>query len=105
MHSIIREFPSKLFYNNLLTDDDSIKLRETSDDFKIFAILKQYYRRVVFFDILDSYDNEDELSKSNKFEAQFTFRLIRTLIMQLDQESVGLGPLKGKIGIVTPYKG
>ena len=40
MHSIIREFPSKLFYNNLLTDDDSIKLRETSDDFKIFAILK-----------------------------------------------------------------
>lgn len=54
---------------------------------------------------MDSNDKDDELSKANIFEAEFTFVLIKALLKLTNLEKEGISSFKNQIGIVTPYKG
>jgi superfamily I DNA and/or RNA helicase len=54
MHSTIRKFPSKHFYDDLLTDDPSVEGREKMDEFNDFEILSTHFSRIVFFDLINS---------------------------------------------------
>jgi hypothetical protein len=40
----------------------------------------------VFFDLIDSNDKDEELSKCNTFEAEFTFVLIKALLKLSNME-------------------
>jgi len=40
-------------------------------------LLSQYYKRVVFYDLAYSVESDNNMSKKNDAEADFTFDLIR----------------------------
>ena len=108
MHSIIRAFPSFHFYENKLEDHQSVKDREDIEkypEFEAFDVLQQHFSRIVFFDLTYSEESQEDSSKNNVDEAKFTFHLIRSFIYLCGNEETGLDNLKGKIGLVTPYKG
>ena len=102
MHSHIRTFPSYKFYNNLITDDDSVLNRgplpvliQNLESSKLFA-------RVNFLDLPKSQESIDETSKTNTDEARYTLALLQTFLDSLCSGSSG--NLKGRVGIITPYK-
>lgn len=60
MHSTIRKFPSKHFYEDKLTDDPSVQKRESMDEFNDFDILSTHFSRIVFFDLINSQESSDD---------------------------------------------
>jgi superfamily I DNA and/or RNA helicase len=76
MHPHIRSFPSKMFYNDLITDDKSVMSRgplpvliQNLESSKLFA-------RVNFLDLPKSQESVDETSKTNQDEARYTMALL-----------------------------
>jgi superfamily I DNA and/or RNA helicase len=57
MHSTIRKFPSKHFYDDLLTDSPTVLTREKMDEFNDFDILSGHFSRIVFFDLINSQES------------------------------------------------
>ncbi len=58
----------------------------------------------MFFDLLNSQETLAETSKSNYEEAQFILNLIIQLKKLARDNQNGFAALRGKIGIITPYK-
>ena len=77
---------------------------EEFPEFEVFNILQQHFSRLVFYDLSYSEESKEEESKSNIHEAKFTFHLIRSFIYLCGNEAIGLDNLKGKIGLITPYR-
>lgn len=78
MHPSIRQFPSDQFYNGALRDCKEILSREKEcQDLPKVNLLSKYYKRVVFFDLLYSAESDNNLSKRNDAESDFTFKLIQ----------------------------
>ena len=59
-------------------------------------------QKMVFFDLLNSLESTDETSKTNRDEALFTLNLIQFISQSFADND--LSQLKGRIGIITPYK-
>lgn len=102
MYPPIRKFPSDAFYEGRITDGDSVLNREL--EASILSLTK-HFSRVVFFDLVKAREEKIDLSKTNYAEALFTFNLVRTIVTLSGNGKYGLSTLKGKIGVVTPYKG
>ena len=77
MFPTIRKFPSDAFYEGKINDGDSVLTRELD---KAMNNLAAHFSRVVFFDIRSSVEKQLDLSRVNITEANFTFKLIETLI-------------------------
>lgn len=72
------------------------------------ANLSKLLRRVAFFDLTNSSETVQDRSKCNPDESLFTVNLIKTLVSLSahgnSHSQKGLGPLSGKIAVITPYK-
>jgi len=98
MHEIIREFPNNQFYEGKITDDPSVALRVVDDN-------KGAIQRLRFYNL--EYTTWSEgMSKSNIKEAEFVTNLFIEQLMLKGNGSFyrGLEKIKGKVGIITPYK-
>jgi len=70
MHPSIRKYPSKQFYDDLIRDHESVKRRKLSSSIKNLAGV--FGTRMIFFDLKDSSESVDNMSKFNMDEAEFT---------------------------------
>ncbi len=102
MFPTIRQYPSNAFYEGKIKDGDSVLTRELSLTIENLA---KNFGRVVFFDLINSREQIQDLSKVNLSESKFTFNLIQSLITLSGNAKQGLSSLKKNIGVVTPYKG
>ena len=73
MHPLIREFPSKVFYDNAITDGKNVTRRDLDIEMKF---LSEKLRRVSFFDLPKSAESVDTRSKFNRDEVNFTLALV-----------------------------
>jgi len=98
------------FYGGELLDGDSVSDRKLDPEIEVLA---NKYPRVMFFDLLDSTESQNNTSsKRNLFEAIFTQELVKYFEKQVNQllyedeetNKVVERSLKDRIGIVTPYK-
>lgn len=100
------------FYENKIRDDNSIFTREVPQCLKY---VQKHMQSMVFFDLVSSQETLAETSKSNYDEALFTLHLIQLLRELIFHHSGkracsmrggenGFEELRGKIGIITPYK-
>ena len=96
MHSEIRFFPSKQFYEEKIRDDQSISERTLPSYLDHF---KDHLNRIVFFDLLNSQESKSDTSKTNLDEAIFTAQLI-----ELINGGSSSFELKSKLGVISPYK-
>ncbi|GFR25052.1 probable helicase senataxin [Trichonephila clavata] len=85
MHSEISHFPSKHFYDNLLTTAPQIDIQY--NDFPVFPY--------VVYDILDSQESSSSNSKTNSNEALVIVKICSELLRLNSHIS---------IGIITPYQ-
>ena len=77
MFPSIRLFPSNQFYDGLITDHESILSRGLP---KYLHNLETFFReRMIFFDIQCSTEANDDKSKCNKEEVEFTLRLVELI--------------------------
>jgi len=60
-------------------------------------------RRTVFFDLTNSTESKQEMSRCNPDEVKFTLALVKCIKLICCQDK-SFKPLTGKIAIVTPYK-
>jgi len=85
MHPVIREFPSKAFYENKIIDDRSVKERY-ENDLLYPVILKEVGKKLphlAFFDLSYSEEEANSVSKVNYAEARFVGLLIENLVGHL----------------------
>ena len=101
MHPSIRKFPSRQFYDNQISDHDSVRRRKLSSSLQRMADL--FKNRLIFFDIKDSKESTDDRSKSNTDEAEFTRQLIEFIAFN-STNSGTLKAIAGSIGVISPYK-
>jgi len=94
MHPMIREFPSKHFYDDKLKDGENTL---SSSYTKVFHSDPKF-APFVFFDV-DSKNENKGHSLTNKIEADFILNLITRF-----QNQYGSKELFEKLGIITPYK-
>lgn len=66
MNPVIRQFPSSTFYDNKITDDNSIFTREIAHSIRK---VQRHFAPTVFFDLANSQETLAETSKSNTEEA------------------------------------
>ncbi|XP_028801319.1 helicase sen1 [Neltuma alba] len=97
MHPLIREFPSRYFYQGRLTDSESVANLPDEAYYKD-PLLRPY----LFFDISHGRESHKggSVSYQNIHEAQFCLRLYEHL--QKTLKSLGIGKIT--VGIITPYK-
>jgi superfamily I DNA and/or RNA helicase len=76
MHPMIRAFPSRTFYENRITDDSSISQRVLDP---MLQAMSNVFQPLVFFDLVNSQESQEETSKTNREEASFTLNLIQHL--------------------------
>lgn len=101
MHPSIRKFPSDQFYDGLIHDHESIMARQLPPQLQDLA---QFFgSRMIFFDVQHAIETVDDKSKCNYGEAEFTQRLVE-LIAHSAAERGSLKPIKGQIGVISPYK-
>lgn len=96
----IRKFPSFVFYEDKIEDSQVVKSRGLDAAMKTLA---DHLSRVVFFDLCKSREEVKDFSRINLIEAEFAYNLVKTLY-DLTSDTMQ-SKLKGKIGLVTPYKG
>lgn len=96
MHPEISGFPSKQFYEKRLKNHQSVWGLEFEK--KHSQLLDRYPKRVNFFDVKSKEESEYS-SKINRGEAKQTKALIESLC-----KLMGVTSLKGRVGIITPYK-
>lgn len=96
MHPQIRDFPSRYFYQNRLSDSDSVAKRPDEIYYKD-PLLKPY----IFYDITHGRESHrgGSVSYQNIHEAQFALQLYEHL-----QKFVKAAGMKVSVGIITPYK-
>jgi len=99
MDPMIREFPSNTFYEGRITDSDSIATRTIST---LVQAMGRVFQKLAFFDLLNSCESQDETSKTNREEVCFILNLLSMLFNKL--AGGNMSHLKGRIGIITPYK-
>ena len=97
----IRQFPGNQFYDGLITDHESILKRALPPH--LVNIEKFFKSRMVFIDVQDTMETNNGMSKCNKYEAEFTKRLVEVLAT-LSTSQRGLKALAGSIGVISPYK-
>lgn len=102
MHPTIRKFPSDVFYSGQITDGEIISTRSLD---QVITNLSKHFRQVVFFDLINSEESVQDLSKINVMEAVFTYQLLRSLVVQSESQLDGLKVFKNRIAVVAPYKG
>ncbi|KAL1540501.1 helicase sen1-like [Salvia divinorum] len=97
MHPHIRDFPSRHFYQDRLTDSESV-VNLPDEKYYKDPLLRPY----IFFDISHGRESHrgSSVSYQNTQEAQFCVRLYEHL--QKSIKSLGIG--KVSVGIITPYK-
>jgi len=98
MDPLIREFPSKQFYNGIIKDDPSISQRQVQDGSGSVS-------RLCFYN-LEYTKCQGGISKFNEKEAEFVTQLFMesTLLRGKMNFEAGLKEIEGKVGIITPYK-
>lgn len=101
MHPSIRKFPSKQFYDNQISDHESVTRRKLSAPLQALAEL--FKTRLIFFDIKDSRETTDDRSKCNMDEAEFTKQLVEFIAFNSTKTGT-LKAIAGSIGVITPYK-
>lgn len=81
MEPLIREFPSKQFYEGRLQDDPSISQRSSLLlGKKTLSHLQSMLGTMMFHDLTFSQEDSSETSKSNNDEAEFVCKLIKKAI-------------------------
>jgi len=100
MHPLIRDFPSRAFYDGKITDGDNVVTRRLDNEMTNLAKLA---RRVAFFDLLRSRESVSDKSKINNDETKFTLALVKCITL-IASPVRGFRALAGKIAVVTPYK-
>ncbi|XP_057823525.2 uncharacterized protein LOC131035819 isoform X2 [Cryptomeria japonica] len=96
MHPQIRDFPSRYFYQNRLSDSESVSRRPDEIYYKD-PLLRPY----LFYDITHGRESHrgGSVSYQNVHEAQFALQLYEHL-----QRVAKSACIKVSVGIITPYK-
>lgn len=98
MNPLISEFPRHIFYDGKLLDGQHVLESDFGDPLKTIIRIKfPYIQPFCIFD-LDSKEEREGTSLSNKSEAQLVLQLYRTL----ERETDGL-LAKSRVAIITPY--
>lgn len=106
MHPQIRQFPSDQFYEGQLVDDKSIMQRVPDNTLKKLEN-NLNLQPTMFFNLNYSRESQNETSKQNPDEVNFIRELLYVLARQLSESryhAYDLSKLKGRIGIISPYK-
>ncbi len=98
MHPVISAFPRHIFYGGMLLDGPNVQQPGFGGELKdIIAKKFPHFRQFNILDI-DSKEERDGTSLSNRDEAELVLHLYRTL----DQESEGV-VAQTRVAIITPY--
>ena len=98
MNPVISEFPRHIFYKGMLLDGPNVQQPDFGGSLKTMIRLKfPYLQPFNIFD-LDSKEERDGTSLSNKHEALLVLQLYRTL----DRETDGM-VAKTRVAVITPY--
>ena len=98
MNPAISEFPRHIFYDGMLADGPNVQQPDFGGKLKASIRMKfPYVQPFTFFD-LDSKEERDGTSLSNKQEAELALQLYRTI----DRETEGL-LIKSRVAVITPY--
>lgn len=105
MHSQISKFPSDQFYKSKLMDHQSVVIRDLPIHILNLSTRREHISRTIFFDLQKSKDEKSEnYSTFNMGEVEFTERLFKVLVTMGSCEYQNFKDMRGKIGIITPYK-
>ena len=98
MNPVISEFPRHIFYEGMLLDGPNVQEPDFGGNLK--TAIKYKFPHVQPFTIfdLDSKEERDGTSLSNKAEAQ----LVLQLYQSLDKETDGM-LAKSRVAVITPY--
>jgi len=98
MHPGISEFPRHIFYKGMLLDGLNVRRPDFGGELKDIITRKfPHFRPFNMLD-LDSKEERDGTSLSNRDEAELVLHLYRTI----DQESEGL-VAQTRVAVITPY--
>lgn len=98
MHPVISEFPRHIFYKGMLLDGPNVQKPDFGGELKDVITRKfPHFRPFNMLD-LDSKEERDGTSLSNRDEAELVLHLYRTI----DQESEGL-LAQTRVAVITPY--
>lgn len=95
MHSNIRKFASRQFYDDRLKDAPVILERPFPEYIK-----RLQNKNMFFFDIPYSTEKSVDASYENRAEAEFAMAFIEKLIRKLDRSQTN----EAAIGLITPYR-
>jgi len=99
MHPVISAFPRHIFYGGMLLDGPNVQHSDFGGELKDVITKKfPHFRQFNMLDI-DSKEERDGISLSNRDEAELVLHLYRTL----DQESEGIVAAQTRVAIITPY--
>jgi len=99
MHPVISEFPRHIFYRGMLLDGPNVQKPDFGGELKDIITKKfPHFRQFNMLD-LDSREERDGTSLSNRDEAELVLHLYRTI----DHESEGLVAAQTRVAIITPY--
>ena len=120
MDPLISRFPNEQFYSKCLFDDISVSKRDEDEDFQksLIGIVKAQFGPVKFHDLKDSKELKKDSSKANISEVEFIVQALRDIIQIFNQKVFDgqkfgssqyfdkmRAEMKGRIGIITPYRG
>jgi len=98
MHPVISAFPRHIFYGGMLLDGPNVQSPDFGGELKDVITTKfPHFQQFNMLD-LDSKEERDGTSLSNRDEAELVLHLYRTI----DQESEGL-VAQTRVAIITPY--
>lgn len=98
MHPFLREFPSKRFYNGMLTDGPSVMDRVARVCTNVYA--RPCFQPFVLYDVSNSREEDMSGSKYNRVEAQFCVELCANLF----ETCADVRKQRWTVGFVSPYK-
>ncbi|OQR89553.1 ATP-dependent helicase [Thraustotheca clavata] len=98
MHPFLREFPSKCFYNGILTDGPVIATRLHTLGMEVYK--HPCFQPFVLYDIESNERNASGGSKLNETEAQFGIEMVENLMSSIRL----VAKKQWTIGFISPYK-
>lgn len=98
MHPFLREFPSKRFYNGLLTDGPSVMERVQRTCSRIYT--STCFQPFLLYDLPNSREEDVNGSKWNRGEAQFCVQLCESMFNMCADVRMH----KWSVGFVSPYR-